>query len=132
MAKTINKDIDIYADKTGGYAAITRSLVDCELLTTKDGDYFIDRSFTAREEWPHLYDLVADRRNGKISFYQGSLILNEGTDEQTTCTFAEFIRDNSEDGGLPEEFAQIAELPIGQSITLGGGAAPTYTVKRIS
>jgi hypothetical protein len=51
MAKTINKDIDIYADKTGGYAAITRSLVDCELLTTKDGDYFIDRSFTAREEW---------------------------------------------------------------------------------
>lgn len=57
MAKTINKDIDIYNSLTAAKKAFDKSTVSCDLLKTST-DYYIDRSKTALKAWPNLYTLV--------------------------------------------------------------------------
>jgi len=42
-----------------------------------------------------------------------------------TCTIAEFLQDN-------EDMEYVAEIPVGTTIVDGGGAAPEFTVTRLT
>jgi hypothetical protein len=46
-----------------------------------------------------------------------------------TTTVAKFVRDNAED---EESVDVVARLAVGESVTLGGGAAPFFTVRRVA
>lgn len=63
MAKTINKDINIYKSETVARQAFNNSKVPCQLLksTFLGTDYFIDRSKTAVKEWPNHYRVLAEK-----------------------------------------------------------------------
>ncbi len=47
------------------------------------------------------------------------------------CTVDEFVSSN-ESGMAAEDLADIAHLAIGQKLQFGGGAAPVFTVSRVS
>lgn len=78
-----------------------------------------------------LNDVVLFLNEQGAAIIDFPILLNEDTDP-VTCTFTEFIRDNSEGFDMRQEFAQIADLKVNETITLGGGAFAQYTVKRIS
>ncbi len=61
MAKTLNKDIDIFNTLRAAQKAFDASKVPCQLLHSTYNDYFIDRSKTAIHEWPQLYKLIKDK-----------------------------------------------------------------------
>ena len=54
-------------------------------------------------------------------------ILDHSTMQGTICTLEEFARDNADD---PEIVADAACLAPGFGVTVGGGAAPTFTISR--
>lgn len=66
MAKTVNKDIDIFFSLTSAERAFDKSNLSCQLIRTTNKtpfnyDYFIDRSKTAIKEWPNLYTLIKEK-----------------------------------------------------------------------
>lgn len=60
MAKTINKDIDIFGSILTAIKAFEESKVPCHLLKAEDS-WYIDRSKNAIKEWPNLYTLVKEK-----------------------------------------------------------------------
>ena len=54
-------------------------------------------------------------------------ILDHATMQTTICTLADFARDNADD---PEIVTDAECLAHGFGFTVGGGAAPTFTVSR--
>jgi hypothetical protein len=60
MAKTINKEIDIFTNYVKAKKAFDNSPVPCDFLSA-NGDYFIDRSKTAIKEWPALYKKIDEK-----------------------------------------------------------------------
>lgn len=64
MAKTMNKDIDIFATLRRAMGAFNRSEVPCQLLRAYMGihkNYYVDKSKTAIKEWPNLYTLIKEK-----------------------------------------------------------------------
>lgn len=65
MAKTINKDIDIFTNEKSARNAFNKETKPCHLLLSKRyNSYFIDRSKTALKEWPNLYELIDEKFGG--------------------------------------------------------------------
>ena len=45
------------------------------------------------------------------------------------CTLAEFLAANAD---YPDECARAIALAVGESMTVGGGSAPMFTIRRIA
>lgn len=56
MAKTVNKDIDIFKSLSSAERAFNKE-TSADLLAAA-GSYFVDRSKTALKEWPKSYTLI--------------------------------------------------------------------------
>lgn len=56
-------------------------------------------------------------------------VRDEDTGEELTCSLACFVDANAEDLGACSD---VRALAVGESIQLGGGAAPVVTVRRLS
>ncbi len=55
MAKTINKDIDIFDSATPAFKAFNKTTSGDLLYSVSYKSWFVDRSKTAHKEWPKLY-----------------------------------------------------------------------------
>lgn len=65
MAKTVNPQIDIFANIETARKAFDK-VQSAHLLKTKNGfDYFVDKSKTALSEWPNLYILIDEKDSPK-------------------------------------------------------------------
>lgn len=66
---------------------------------------------------------------GRILFPMMLRITDVDDNTETHCTGAEFYADNAEDRELCDD---VGRLTVGESLDVGGGAAPLVRIKRVS
>jgi len=75
MAKTINKDVDIFTTLKAAQKSFDKTQAPVALLKSYNGDYFVDRKGTGKESaivaWPKLYTLLDEKQLKSHITYKG-------------------------------------------------------------